>query len=73
MRCEILSNASLKTHVSIYLLNNRVNNIKIDFNDNYKDNPDKLIITLSDIIKKGTSLSLVINYSAGFDIEQFYF
>lgn len=46
------------------------NNIKIDFNDNYKDNPDKLIITLSDIIKKGTSMSLVINYSAGFDIEK---
>ena len=50
---------------------NKINNkIKIDFNDGDKDNPDKLIITLSETIKKGTSLSLIINYSAGFDIDK---
>jgi aminopeptidase N len=45
------------------------NNIKIEFNDKDKDNPDKLIIKFSETIKKDTSLSLDINYSAGFDPE----
>ncbi|HET7643617.1 MAG TPA: M1 family metallopeptidase, partial [Nitrososphaeraceae archaeon] len=38
--------------------------------DNDKNNPDKLIISLPETIKKDTSLSLIINYSAGFDLEK---
>ena len=46
------------------------NNIKIlQFKDNDENIPDKLIITLLETIKKGMSLSIVINYSAGFDSE----
>jgi aminopeptidase N len=42
----------------------------LKFNDSDKDKKDKLTITLSQTLKKGDSLCIVINYSAGYDAEK---
>ena len=43
---------------------------KLDFDDSNKVNQDKLTITLSQTLKKGESICIILNYSAGYDAEK---
>jgi aminopeptidase N len=43
---------------------------ELKFNDSDKNKQDKLTITLSQTLKKGDSICIIINYSAGYDAEK---